>query len=144
MTSTTYEIYDFLIARYTLDELYEETDSGDCRAVEIAAKVYEMDEAARLALNREVGSAMFDREAVKYGVDSKNLEFSTELPPEILVKKMLGRGVASEYRALLERAESMGVSLNRRDPYKLVNKRRMRKIIGELSDFVETRGGRNP
>jgi len=138
--TSVYSIVDYLTARYTLDELYEEGKGGvHTRAVEIATKVYEMNEELKYELDREIGSAVFDRECSKYSVGNKfNAEFEPELPPETLVKKMLGQTAAYNYRSLVEKAEAAGIRLNHKDPYKLINKRRLNKIIRDLASFVES------
>jgi len=69
------------------------------------------------------------------------VEMKTELPPASLVKKMLGRTEANNFRFLLEEAEELNIGLNLRDPYPLVNKNRLRRIIAELAEFVSSQRG---
>ena len=136
---SAYEIFDYLEKRFTLDHLYKE-GSEHCVGTEIASTIFTMDKKLRNEVDKQIGAAVFDREAAKYGCDGKRnnvREFPTELPTALFVKKMLGRDKAAGYRALLERAETLGVAMNILSPYKLVNKRRMEIIIGELSDYID-------
>ena len=117
----------------SIEELGEIDDDGEMIGVLLARKRFKMSEEEEMDLGRLINETQL------YGyTDSKNTEFQTALPPALLVKKMLGRDAASAYRVLLEDAEAASIQMNYKDPYPLVNKSRLKKIIRDLEELVES------
>ena len=126
------EIVKELLRNHTLSYLGElNTNENELIGVLLSKEKYELNDDNVNEIAKEIQEMQME----KHCTESKTM--SDPVPPVSLVKRLLGLEAAENYRSLLERAENRDVYLDYKEPYLLVNKNRLKKIIDELSELVD-------
>jgi hypothetical protein len=117
-------------------ELMQEGDDGLPIAIGIAKRKHpSLNGGQLLDLESELGQIHFYAQQDTH--KSVPQEFPDDLPEPAVVKKMLGRDWAQRYKCGLEALEDAGVQVRIRDPFPLVNKRRMQILVANCESFLE-------